>query len=215
MVLSGMMLAAKSGHAQIQASNNILYGISAPGFFFNVTNVPANTVYSGSNPTLNLTAGATYRLIIGTASIHPVVIATNSSGSGVNPPLNFAYSGASPQAVSFSTITVTIPASNYPPVLYYQCNIHDFFGQINILPPPDSNKIVSLTVTTNIVLVSTGTTNTWVFVPEFNSNLLSQTWATVPGYTNTFANGTNTTRFARLDPICGPNVYLRLRQSPP
>jgi hypothetical protein len=71
-------------------------------------------------------------------------------------------------------------------------------------------------VTTNTVaLVSTGTENTWVLVPEYSSNLLSSAWAPVPNFANTFANGTNVTTFPRLDPICGPNVFLRVRQSPP
>ena len=39
-------------------------------------------------------------------------------------------------------------------------------------------------------------------------------WSPVPSYTNTFANGTNTTVFERLDPICGPNVFLRISQQP-
>ena len=37
----------------------------------------------------------------------------------------------------------------------------------------------------------------------------------LPGFTNVFANNTNTTRFNRLDPICGRNIFLRVRQSPP
>ena len=196
-------------------AQNPIYGISSPGFSFAVTNIPASTVYPGSNPTLVLTAGATYRLIIGTSSIHPVDVATNDVGAFGNPPLNFAFAGASPQAIASGPVTVTIPATNFPPRLYYQCNFHFFNGLINILPPPPPNRIVSASVTTNVMLVSTGTTNTWVFVPEYNSNLVSSTWSAVPGYSNSFANGTNITTFNRLEPICGPNVFLRIRQSPP
>ena len=212
-ILLGILTVSPS-RAQIQASNNILLGVSTPGgqFSFDVTNVPAGSLYPGSNPTLFLTAGASYRLIIGTSSFHPVVITTNATAS---PPVNSAYSGAAPQNVNNSAITLALPATNYPPVLYYRCNIHGFFGQINILPPPSPGQIVSLAVTTNVVLVSTGTSNTWVFVPEYSSNLLSQAWSAVPGYTNYFSNGTNTTLFDRLDPICGADVFLRLRQSPP
>jgi len=197
-------------------AQNPIYGLATPNFQFAylVTNIPANTV-ANNNPPLILNAGATYRLIVGVASFHPVVIATNNTGNFANPPANFAYSGASPQAITSGTITLTIPASNYPPVLYYQCNIHDFFGQINVLPPPPPNQILSVTVTNTVMLVSTGTTNTWVFVPEYSSNLVSGTWAAVPGYTNSFANNTNITTFNRLEPICGPNVFLRIRQSPP
>ena len=64
-------------------------------------------------------------------------------------------------------------------------------------------------------MTSTGTNTTWLLVPQFSSNLVSGAWATVPGYTNTFANGTNTTIFPRLDPICGPDVFLRVSQEPP
>jgi hypothetical protein len=200
-------------HAQ-----NPIYGLAAPPTeftYFMVTNIPANTVYPANNPALNLTAGATYQLIIGTASFHPVVIATNNTGNFLSPPINFSYSNASPQAVFSGSITITLPATNYPTTLYYQCNVHDFFGVINVLPPPPPNQITSLSVTTNVILVSTGVTNTWVFVPEFSSNLVSGVWSPVPAYTNSFANGTNVTVFNRLEPICGPNVFLRVSLSPP
>jgi hypothetical protein len=199
-------------HAQ-----NPIYGVATPGgqFAYTVTNIPANTVYPANNPLLNLTAGATYHLIIGVASLHPVVIATNNTGGFLNPPINFAYSSASPQSVISGSITITLPATNYPTTLYYQCNVHDFFGVINVLPPPPPNQITSLSVTTNVILVSTGVTNTWVFVPEFSSNLLSGVWSPVPAYTNSFADGTNVTAFDRLEPICGPNVFLRVSLSPP
>ncbi len=196
-------------------AQNPIYGIAAPGnqfTAFTVTNLPANTVFPNGNPTLILTAGATYRFIIGTASFHPVVVATNNTAV---PPVNSAYSSATPQTISSGTITVTIPATHFPTTLYYRCNIHSFTGQINILPPPPSNQILSVRVTNTVMLVSTGTTNTWVFVPEYTSNLVSGVWATVPGFTNVFANGTNVTTFGRLDPVCGPNVFLRVRQSPP
>ena len=195
---------------KLAEADNSIYGISSPGFVYNVTNLPANTVNAG-NPTLNLTAGATYKFIIGTANNHPVVIATNNTAF---PPLTSAYSGATPQNIFSGAITVILPATNFPPALFYRCNVHGFNGQINVLPVP-TNRVVSVTVTTNIVLVSTGITNTWVLVPEFCSNLVSGAWAAVPGYTNSFANNTNTTRFSRLDPICGANVFLRVRLSPP
>ena len=96
------------------------------------------------------------------------------------------------------------------------CNIHLFFGLIQITPPPVvaplPNTILQIQIGTNIVMTSTGTATPWLLIPEFSSNVLSGSWSPVPSYTNTFANGTNTTVFDRLDPICGPNVFLRLRQ---
>jgi hypothetical protein len=101
-------------------------------------------------------------------------------------------------------------------VLYYMCSLHGFFGEIHFTVPPSpvppKNTILMVRIGTNIVMTSTGTNTSWLVVPEFSSNVISGTWATVPQFTNTFANGTNTTVFDRLDPICGPNVFLRIRQ---
>ena len=64
----------------------------------------------------------------------------------------------------------------------------------------------------NVVMTSVGVGIIWLLIPEFTSNLVNGAWAPVPGFTNSFIDGTNTTVFNRLDPICGPNVFLRLRQ---
>ena len=68
-------------------------------------------------------------------------------------------------------------------------------------------------VGTNVVMISTGTNTTWLLIPEFSSNLVTGAWADVPVFTNTFANGTNTTIFPRLDPICGLNRRARRERS--
>ena len=178
--------------------------ITAPGFFFNVDGNPAQ------NPTISMQVGSTNILTINTPGIHPVAIANSPTNFGAN-----RYSGATPQNVSGNTpITVTIPATGFPTVLYYVCTFHGFFGTIDIRggPKPPASQILSLNVGTNVVMRSTGTNTTWLFKPEFSSNLLTGAWAPIPGFSNSFANGTNTTTFNRLDPICGPNVYLRIRQ---
>jgi hypothetical protein len=179
--------------------------ITTPGgsFAFSVDGSPAN------NPTINLIAGVTNILIINTASFHPVVICNT-------PVTSDQFSGASPQFVNAQPITVKTATSGFPTTLYYICGFHGFFGQINIAAPtsptPPPNTILEVHVGTNVVMTSTGTTTTWLLVPEFSSNLVNGAWASVPNYTNRFANGTNTTIFNRLDPICGPNVFLRIRQ---
>jgi len=200
-------------------ADNFIYDISTPDaqFFFTVANIPASSVYPDPTPTLILTAGATYNFNINTTpGYHPVVITTNISDY---PPTLAEYSGATPKMeVATEPITVTIPATNYVTPLYYICNVHgaSIYGQIDIVPPPPPNQILSTKVTSTLVtLVSTGTENTWVLVPEYSSNLLSKAWTKLDDYVNTYENGTNTTTFSRLDPICGPNVFLRLRQSPP
>jgi hypothetical protein len=209
-----IMSAAPLSHA-----DNFIYGISTPGaqFAWTVDNIPAGTTYPNLNPTLILTAGATYRFAVNTtAFFHPVAIVTNTGGF---PPVTMAYTGASPQAVFDQPITITIPETNYITPLYYICNVHGaaLLGEIDIVPPPPPNTILStaLTTTNTVVMVSSGVDNTWVIVPEFSSNLLSKVWTPVDDYSNTYANGTNVTTFTRLDAICGPNVFLRLRQSPP
>jgi len=157
----------------------------------------------------SLNAGATYIFSMNTASIHPVDICTN-------PNISSPYVGASAQAVSSGTVTVTIPATNYPPTLYYICNIHTFYGIITVNPPqsPPDATILQTSVTTNIVLTFSGGTNTIQLVPQFSSNLVDGVWLPVPGYTNTFSGGiTNTTSFDRLDAICGPDVFLRISQA--
>lgn len=200
---------AGAGRAQTNftvTSPNLIYAVNgvltsnAPGF--NVNNCPL----------LTLVAGNTYVFTMQASSIHPMVVVTQTTGI---PPATFAYSNASPQDIYSGAITLSIPRTNFPTTLYYECNVHGFYGVINIIPPPPPNRILSLSVTTNIVLVSTGTSNAFTLVPQFSSNVVSGVWQAVPSYTNTFAGGTNTTVFNRLDPICGPNVFLRISQQPP
>ena len=113
-------------------------------------------------------------------------------------------------------ITMTTPASGFPTALCYRCCFHGVCGEIQItapsFPSPPPNTILEVHVGTNIVMTSTGTITTWLRVPEFGSNLVSGAWATVPNFTNHFANATNTTNFPRLDPVCGPDVFLRINQ---
>jgi len=79
--------------------------------------------------------------------------------------------------------------------------------------PEPTVRIVSMELTpTNVLLRSLGT-NGWLAFPEFSSNLISSNWTVVPNFSNAFVNGTNVTTFDRLEPICGPNVFLRVRNT--
>ncbi len=194
--------------------------ITTPNLIYEVNGVtPTNSpgFFTNNCPPLTLVAGRTYTFTMEASLIHPMVVGTNAS-TGTPPPASFEYTNAAPQDIATGTIVLTLPATNYPSTLYYQCNVHGFYGVITVVPPPAApppNEIVSLSVTTNIVLISTGTNTSYMLVPQFTSNLISGPWLPVPGYTNIFANGTNTTVFDRLDPICGPNVFLRITQQPP
>lgn len=191
-------------HCQAQFHTNVISTPSAFTFAFSVDGSPQN------NPTISLTAGVTNILQIDTTpGLHPVVITSSINTLD-------RYSGANPQNITTGPMALGTPSSGFPPKLYYMCSVHGFFGEIDLTgllgPMPDPNLILSIQVGTNVVMTSTGTNTTWLLIPEFNSNLVGGVWAPVPSYTNTFVNGTNTTVFDRLDPICGPNVFLRLRQ---
>ena len=124
----------------------------------------------------SVNAGATYVFTMNTASIHPVDVCTN-------PVTSAHYIGASAQAVSSGTVTVTIPAVNFPAKLYYICNVHTFYGIITVNPPqpPPPTTIIKTAISSNIVLTYTGGTNTISMIPQFKSNLVNGTWQAVPG----------------------------------
>ena len=130
------------------------------------------------------------------------------------------FAGATPTSTTSGTMTLVIPATGFPTTLYYECNLHFFFGVITVVPPvvsaPPSNHIISIVLSpTSVTMFSDGTNTTYNLVPQFNSNVFDGHWLDVPGFTNVFANGTNTTSFDRLDAVCGPNVFLRISQRPP
>ncbi len=210
----GSLLVALSASAWAQTN----FVVTSPGLIYavnGVTTTNAQGLFVNNCPPLTLIAGNTYTFTMEATSIHPMVVVTQNNGS---PPSTFEYTNASPQIVSTGTITLTLPLTNYPPTLYYQCNIHGFYGVITVVPPsspPPPNQIIFISVTTNIVVTSTGTNTSYTLVPQFSSNLVNGVWGPVPNFSNTFADGTNTTTFDRLDAVCGPNVFLRISQQPP
>jgi hypothetical protein len=210
---------SSAGVARAATTNFVM---TTPDFIYAVNGTPQTNTggfFVNNCPPLTLAAGQTYTFTMQAGAIHPMVVGTNASTGAATSPSTFEYTNAAPQAITTGTITLVIPATNYPTNLYYQCNVHGFYGIITVAPPPASapppNEIVSISVTTNIVLVSTGTSTSFVLVPQFSSNLVNGAWASVPSFMNSFANCTNITVFDRLDPICGPNVFLRISQQPP
>jgi hypothetical protein len=163
------------------------FTVTSPGFFFSING-------QSPNPTLTLVRGQTYTFAVSTSSIHPFEI----QGAGTN---------VSNNNISSGTITFKVPTNdvNYS----YICSIHFFGGKILTVPPsqPPTIRIVKLSVSTNLVLTSTGT-NTLSLFPEFKTNLNDSAWASLTVQTNQFANGTN-------DTICGlpfgTNVFIRIR----
>ena len=173
---------------------------------FNVTALDVDSFYTingqSPNPTLTLTRGQVYTFEVAADPIHPFFI--------------FSEQGVSNNDTASGTITFAVPM-DAPDSLLYFCSLHGFGGTINVIDPPappaPNVKIISISLTSsNVTLKSLGT-NGWTGIPEFSSNLLSSSWSVVPDYSNTFSNGTNTATFNRLEAICGPNVYLRVRNT--
>lgn len=167
------------------------FSVTSPGFFYSINgNAP--------NPTLTLVRGQTYTFAVNASSIHPFLIRSP---------------GVLNNNISQGTITYTVPnvVSNYS----YICSIHGFGAQIltvaaQTTPPPPVIQILSLSVSNNLVVRSTGT-NGWSVNPEFSTNLASTNWAALSVLSNNFLNGINET-------ICGrppaSNVFLRIRSRP-
>jgi hypothetical protein len=166
------------------------FAVTSPGFFYAINgNQP--------NPTLTLVRGQTYTFAVSAASNHPFLI--NSPGVQNN-------------NIFQGTITYTVPnvASNYN----YFCSVHGFGAQIitvaAIPPPPPTIRILSLSVSNNLVVSSTGT-NGWRVIPEFSTNLTTTNWFSLSVLSNKFLNGTNET-FCGRPP--GTNIFIRIRSQP-
>jgi len=200
---------------------NLVLGICAVEFAAraqtSVTNFVTNMgiiayrINGTNNPPLTLQRGITYVFQVNTFG-HSFAIKTNAlSGPG-----HRYNEGVTNQGEDIGSVIFAVPASA-PGNLFYQCEEHQAMGgTLTIIDPPapPTVQIVFLSVSqTGVVLKSTGASN-WNAIPEFSSNLTSAVWLTVPNYTNVFSSGTNTTTFNRLDPISGPNVFLRVRNQP-
>jgi hypothetical protein len=199
------------------------FGVTTPSSVFQFFIDGANNTGTGTgglgptnnSPPLTLTAGQTYTFTVSTAAFHPFEIVTNTPQSGAA-----HYTNANPVSTSSGTMTLVIPATDFPTTLYYECAVHFFYGVITVVPPvnnaPPANHIISIVLTPDsVTLTSDGTNTTYNLVPQFNSNVFDGNWQDVPSFTNVFASGTNTTSFNRLDAVCGPNVFLRISQRPP
>jgi hypothetical protein len=173
-----------------QAAFGANFSVTSPGFFYAINGLQPN-------PTLTLVRGQTYTFAVNSDLDHPFLI--NSPGVQNN-------------NISQGTITYTVPtvASNYN----YFCSIHGFGAQILTVapspPPTPTIRILSLAVSNNVVLRSTGT-NGWSVNPEFSTNLTSTNWFALTVLTNNFLNGTNETICGRPP---GSNVFFRIRSQP-
>jgi len=184
-------------------------GVSASGFAYRF-----DSMVGVDNPTLTLYRGVTYIFTNEVVISHPLYIKTNVSAGTSSGVYTNGVSGNGSALVTF------VVPNNAPNQLIYNCSVHSGFGMHGVLnisepPVPPSGQIVLISLTpSNMTMKSIGSSG-WKAFPEFSSNLLSGVWANVPNPTNSFANGTNTTTFDRLEAICGPNVFLRVRNQFP
>jgi hypothetical protein len=177
-----------------------------------VSNVGASaySIEGTNNPTLTLVRGVTYVFSVN-APGHPFWIKTaRVTGTGS------AYAtGVSGNGVAVGQLTFAVP-TNAPNTLFYDCQFHSAMsGTLNIVdaPSPPLVRIVTLQVGQQVTVQSTAAAG-WTPVPEYQCDLTDTNWTAVAAFTNSLANGTNTTTFDRLDPVCGPGVFIRLRQQP-
>jgi len=194
--------------ASLQAQTAPLTNTVVGGF-----DLTAFTVDGQANLALTLQRGVTYVFQVNEASFpfHPFYIKTAFTNAGA---LDAYTEGVTGNGTTGGNLIFTVPM-DAPDVLYYHCGNHQPMGaMLTIVNPPSSSpdgRIVLVSISdTGVTMQSLGASN-WTAIPEFSSNVTLNAWATVPNYTNTFVNGTNITTFNRLDPICGPNVFLRIR----
>lgn len=160
------------------------------------------------DPTLTLQRGVTYIFQLSNVALHPFWIKSALGfGSTGRYDVGVTNNGASSGNVIFAV------QPSAPDTLYYQCGAHSsMWGQLNIVSPPSppTVRIVYINVADFVMIRSTGT-NGWSAIPEYRC-ISGTNWLVVPGFTNTFAAGTNTTTFPRLEAICGPEgALLRIR----
>jgi hypothetical protein len=205
-LLAGIALMWAS--VSLQAQTAPLTNTVTAGFDFT-----AYTVDGQANLALTLQRGVTYVFQVDESSfpVHPFYIKTAFTNGGA---VDAFTEGVTGNGTTGGNLIFTVP-QDAPDVLYYHCGNHFPMGAtLTIVNPPSSSpdgRIVLVSITdTGVTMQSLGASN-WTAIPEFSSNVTLNAWATVPNYTNTFVNGTNITTFNRLDPICGPNVFLRMR----
>lgn len=172
------------------------------------------TINSQPNPPFTFQRGVTYVFLLSGISIHPFWI-KSFLGIGNTGAFN---TGVANNGATSGSLTFTVPAAA-PNQLFYQCGNHGAMnGTLTIVdpptPPPTVN-IVFINVADFITIKSTGT-NGWSASPEFRCGTDGTNWTTVTSFTNNLVNGTNTTTFSRLEPLCGStNILLRIRNQKP
>lgn len=177
------------------ASN--IFAVSPSGF-------SAYTINGVNNPTLRLVRGFTYTFNL-SVSGHPFWIKTVQGTSSANAYTN----GISGNGAQTGTLTFAVP-TNAPGTLFYNCEFHGAMTGTIAIDDRPTIVVQSLDVSTNIVIRSTGTNTLNLRVATATNT--AGPWVLTTAYSNSYANGTNTTTFAL--PASG-TFLVRIRQGFP
>lgn len=157
-----------------------------------------------NNPDLTLVRGFTYTFNLN-ASGHPFYIKTvQGAGTG-----NAYSDGVTGNGTQIGTVTFTVP-TNAPDLLYYNCQFHPLMtGKLNIVDTPTVN-ITSFTIgTTDATIQSTGTDALNINVLTSTNLTTNTVWETANIQSNTYANGTNTTKVVKPE---GDAAFFQVEQ---
>ena len=184
----GCVLGFIAGRSSAQAQQVYDFNVLSPDFYYTFNDDPT------PNPGITLVRGRTYTFNINTDFSHPFQILPETGVDNNN--------------INFGVITYQVPTDAQDGSVIYQCSVHGFgnsFSFVDGAPPPV--QIVSLSVSSNVVLTSTGGVSSNLF-PEFNTDLTATNWFALTVTSNNVVNGTN-------EIICGrppgTNVFIRIR----
>jgi hypothetical protein len=175
------------------------------------------TINAQPDPPFTFQRGVTYVFQLSSLPAHPFWIKQTLGGNFSGGAGAFS-TGVVNNGATSGSVVFTVPASA-PNTLFYQCGNHGAMsGTLTIIDPPvapPTVNIVFINVASFVTVKSTGT-NGWSAVPEFRCGTVGTNWNAIPTFTNSFASGTNTTTFPRLESFCGStNVLVRIRNQQP
>ncbi len=173
---------ALTGHAQSTDDFNVV----SPDYYYLINDDP------NPNPGITLERGRTYTFNINTDFSHPFEIIPGDTVDNNN--------------INSGVITYHVPADAQN--AFYECSVHGFGNSFTFVDPVSPPiELISISLSTNLVLLSTGANETNLF-PEFSTDLAATNWYALTVTSNRFFGGTNETICGRPP---GTNVFIRIR----
>jgi hypothetical protein len=164
------------------------FNVQSPDYYYTFNDDPT------PNPEITLVRGKTYTFNINTDPIHPFMI--------------YPETGVQNNNINSGVITFHVPTDAQSGLTTYFCSFHGFGNSFNFVDAtPTPIQLLSISVSTNLVLVSTGASNT-NFFPEYSTDLTTTNWFALTVTSNRFFGGTNETICGRPP---GSTVFVRIR----